>query len=236
MKKQILTILLCGLILILSACSAVPAPSSENSGETSQFILEEPSEVSSLEETSGIPENPSSQIDPQVNAQDSYPEESPKASDTQTGSENSAINRMPDSKSDGKPTQAPKPTPKPTPDPTPTPSPTPNPTPEPAPEPTPEPTPEPVPDPKPTDPPEVEFDVSSYVSMAKSYGQSIGLQLDSTATACWDNPVYANASSVYIQRDLQDTLNWYKDSGFTSFWVWTENLGNNDFNIYIGYA
>ena len=72
--------------------------------------------------------------------------------------------------------------------------------------------------------------------MAKSYGQSMGLTLDSSATTYWDNPIYTNADSLYIQRDLQDTLNWYKDSGFTSFWVWTENLGNNDYHIYIGYA
>ena len=122
------------------------------------------------------------------------------------------------------------------PDPKPTPEPAPAPDPEPIPEPTPEPTPEPAPDPKPTEPPATAFDVEGYVEMAKSYGQSIGLKLDSSATACWDNPIYANADSLYIQRDLQDTLDWYKDSGFTSFWVWTENLGNNDYHIYIGYA
>lgn len=92
------------------------------------------------------------------------------------------------------------------------------------------------PEPETTKPPVKPFDVSGYIRAAKSYGQSIGLKLDSTATACWDNPIYASADSRYIRRDLEDALNWYKDSGFTAFWIWSENLGNNDFNIYIGYA
>lgn len=42
------------------------------------------------------------------------------------------------------------------------------------------------------------FDVNEYVAYAKSYAQSIGLSLDSTATECWDNPITANSETVQI--------------------------------------
>lgn len=88
----------------------------------------------------------------------------------------------------------------------------------------------------PPEPPSPDFEVSGYVEQAKSYGQSIGLSLDSTATACWDNPTYASATSSNISGNLASLLDWYKNSGFTGFWVWPEDLGNGAFNIYIGYA
>lgn len=219
MKKRLFAIVLCCLMLILSACSADPAPSSEKN-QISAVTSEESSEMSHPEESIHVPESSIPQTDSTSQAIDE--EKDDKEPVAQTDSEKTVA--------DQPPAEAKNPEPKPKPEPTPAPDP------EPIPEPTPEPTPEPAPDPKPTEPPVPAFDVEGYVEMAKSYGQSIGLKLDSSATACWDNPIYANADSLYIQRDLQDTLNWYKDSGFTSFWVWTENLGNNDYHIYIGYA
>ena len=220
MKKRLLAIALCGLMLtILSACSADTASSSEKN-QTSTVTSEESSEMSQPEGSLPVPESSSSQTDSASQAIDE--EKDDKEPVAQTDSEKTAADQLP--------AEEKNPEPKPNPEPTPAPDP------EPIPEPTPEPTPEPAPDPKPTEPPATAFDVEGYVEMAKSYGQSIGLKLDSSATACWDNPIYANADSLYIQRDLQDTLDWYKDSGFTSFWVWTENLGNNDYHIYIGYA
>ena len=214
MKKRLLAIALCGLMLtILSACSADTASSSEKN-QTSTVTSEESSEMSHLEESIYVPESSIPQTDSSSQAMDEEKQE--KNPVTQTDSEKTAADQPPAEAKNPEPTPAPDP--------------------EPIPEPTPEPTPEPAPDPKPTEPPATAFDVEGYVEMAKSYGQSIGLKLDSSATACWDNPIYANADSLYIQRDLQDTLDWYKDSGFTSFWVWTENLGNNDYHIYIGYA
>ena len=202
MKKRLLAIALCGLMLtILSACSADTASSSEKN-QTSTVTSEESSEMSQPEGSLPVPESSSSQTDSASQAIDE--EKDDKEPVAQTDSEKTAADQLP--------AEEKNPEPKPNPEPT------------------------PAPDPKPTEPPVPAFDVEGYVEMAKSYGQSIGLKLDSSATACWDNPIYANADSLYIQRDLQDTLNWYKDSGFTSFWVWTENLGNNDYHIYIGYA
>lgn len=86
--------------------------------------------------------------------------------------------------------------------------------------------------------PEPPFDVSPYVQFAVSYGTSseVGLLLDSTATSCWDDPLTANAKSLYLERDLKDRLDWYKASGCTRFWVWAEQTGDSEYQVYIGYA
>lgn len=120
-------------------------------------------------------------------------------------------------------------------------------------EPTPEPKPEPTPPPA-QQPPKVEqpetpaitptpseseppaFDVSTYVQAAKDYGTEIGLAQDSAATACWDDPLTANARCLYLERDLRDRLDWYKESGFAAFWVWAEQTGDGEYLLYIGYA
>lgn len=81
-----------------------------------------------------------------------------------------------------------------------------------------------------------DFDVSQHVSFAQSYGTDIGLILDSTAVSCWDNPIAAHSGCVYIDRDLRDLLDWYRICGYTHFWVWSEDLGNGNYNIYLGYA
>ena len=227
MKKRLLAIVLCGLMLtILSACSANTASPSEKS-QISAATSEESSELSRQEESLPVPESSNPQTDSSSQAIDEEKEEKKPVS--QTDSEKTAADPSPaESKPDPETPPASGPEGKLVSESSL----------EPIPESIPESTPEadPAPEPTPTEPPVSAFDVSGYVEMAKSYGQSIGLKLDSSATACWDNPIYANADSLYIQRDLQDTLDWYKDSGFTSFWVWTENLGNNDYHIYIGYA
>ena len=85
--------------------------------------------------------------------------------------------------------------------------------------------------PKPT------FDVSEYVSYAKSYAQSIGLELDSTATECWDNPITANSRRTGIKDDIKSRLNRYKNvEGFTAVWVWAEKVSDTEYEIYIGYC
>lgn len=90
---------------------------------------------------------------------------------------------------------------------------------------------------KPTEPPKQNFDVSEYVSYAKSYAQSIGLALDSTATECWDNPITANSRRTGIKDDIKSRLNRYKNvEGFTAVWVWAEKVSDTEYEIYIGYC
>lgn len=90
--------------------------------------------------------------------------------------------------------------------------------------------------PTPTEPEVPALDISVYVQFAKEYGVQIGLALDNTATACWDNPLSANAGCRYLERDLKDRLDWYKQSGFTAFWVWAEQVAAGEYLVYIGYA
>ena len=91
--------------------------------------------------------------------------------------------------------------------------------------------------PTPTEEPKQSFDVNSYVNYAKSYAQSIGLELDSTATDCWDNPIAANAKRTGIKDDIQSRMNRYKNvEGFTAVWVWAEKVSDTEYEIYIGYC
>ncbi len=97
--------------------------------------------------------------------------------------------------------------------------------------------------PKPTSPPETEkpaqpeFDINHWTSFAKQYADSIGLTLDSTATACWDNPISANSGNKNIEADITSRLNRYKNvEGFTAVWVWAKKVSGTEYEIYIGYA
>lgn len=87
-----------------------------------------------------------------------------------------------------------------------------------------------------TQPAQQSFDVNRYVEYARNYGRKIGLIPDATATACWDDPITANAHSKHLERDLKDRLDWYLASGYTAFHVWTEKLSKESYLIYIGYA
>lgn len=105
----------------------------------------------------------------------------------------------------------------------------------------------PVPSPKLTEPPkpettptptsEPEIDIAYWVAYAKNYAVSVGLTLDSGAADCWDNPITANSKCRYLDRDIQDILSRYsRDEDITEVWIWSESLGNGNYNIYIGYA
>lgn len=93
----------------------------------------------------------------------------------------------------------------------------------------------PTPTPSPT--PEPEFDIAYWVSFAKSYANSVGLNLNSDAVDCWDNPITANSKCVYLERDIANRLERYAaDEDISDVWIWSETLGNGAYNIYIGYA
>lgn len=90
---------------------------------------------------------------------------------------------------------------------------------------------------EPEQPSEPAFDVNYWVDYAKGYAQSLGLTLSSWAVECWDNPIPAAAYCTNIAEDIQGYLNRYAKSGeVTDVWIWAESLGNNQYQIYIGYA
>ena len=72
---------------------------------------------------------------------------------------------------------------------------------------------------------------------AKDLAESKGLTLNTEATECWDNPITANPDCIYLERDLNARLNRYSgDTDITDVWIWFEDLGNQHYLIYIGYA
>lgn len=93
----------------------------------------------------------------------------------------------------------------------------------------------PTPTPAPT--PDPEIDIAHWVAYAKSYANSVGLNLNSDAVDCWDNPITANSKCVYLERDIANRLERYAaDEAISDVWIWSEVLGNGAYNIYIGYA
>lgn len=95
---------------------------------------------------------------------------------------------------------------------------------------------------QPTEPPKQEstepaFDISYWISFAKSYAESVGLTLNSEAVYCWDNPIDADAGCIYLERDIQSRLNRYAaDTDITDVWVWYEPVSAGSYLIYIGHA
>lgn len=103
--------------------------------------------------------------------------------------------------------------------------------------PTEDPTPEPETQaPETTEPPQA-FDIDYWIGFAKNYAQSKGLVLDAAAVDCWDNPIRAGSHCIYLERDIQSRLNRYaNDEDITDVWIWAESVGNDCYDIYIGYA
>ncbi len=81
------------------------------------------------------------------------------------------------------------------------------------------------------------FDIAYWISFAKEYAQNVRLRLNSEAVYCWDNPLGADSHSKYLERDITDCLNRYaKGEDITEVWIWAEPVGDNTFELYIGYA
>lgn len=81
------------------------------------------------------------------------------------------------------------------------------------------------------------FDIDYWITYARSYAENKGLILSDTAVDCWDNPIRAGSHCIYLERDIQSRLDRYaKDEESTDVWIWTEATDNDCYNIYIGYA
>lgn len=84
---------------------------------------------------------------------------------------------------------------------------------------------------------QTEFDINYWITFAKEYAVSVDLTLQSEAVSCWDNPIGAGVHCIYLERDIKSRLNRYaKDEDITDVWIWAEPAGNDCYNIYIGYA
>ena len=84
---------------------------------------------------------------------------------------------------------------------------------------------------------EQQVDINYYVDYAKNYALNIGLTYDVEATECWDNPISITSKTTSIIANIESRLNRYKNlEGFESVCIWYEKCGENDYDLYIGYA
>jgi hypothetical protein len=82
------------------------------------------------------------------------------------------------------------------------------------------------------------IDIDYYINFATEYGKNIGLEYDSSATACWDTPIGVRATNHdAVIRDIKDALNFYKNvEGDEYFCVWAEKRSDDRYELFIGYA
>lgn len=84
--------------------------------------------------------------------------------------------------------------------------------------------------------PKPAFDINEWVAFAQTYGDSVGLTYDATATECWDNPIIASDRSIYLERDIKSRLDLYAADGIIYFCVWAQLRADGRYDLYIGYA
>ena len=85
--------------------------------------------------------------------------------------------------------------------------------------------------------PEPAFDIAGWIRFAQDYAVGAGLNLDPTATACWDAPIVAGAHRADLAADIQSRLARYaRDETVLNVWVWSVPRGDGTFDLYIGYA
>lgn len=88
---------------------------------------------------------------------------------------------------------------------------------------------------KKTEPAAPAFEIDYWVSYAKNYAKSIGLTLDAGTSGTWDTPIHANSKTTDVLADyIRDDLNYYKDEeDCTAVWVWAEQVGNGQYELFI---
>ena len=104
--------------------------------------------------------------------------------------------------------------------------------------------PTPTPTAKPTVAPYDDAKAQYWVDFAKDYALSIGLELVSDCTGCWDTPevVYAKRKQSTISEDLTGRLDDYKRVGNDSVCIWYEKYDSeyaptaDAYQIYIAYG
>lgn len=215
MKKNLM---LCALLLavLLSGCAAEPLQG-QTAGNTPKAPTPQEGTPASFEPVSTEPNAPTEAVDPA----DSMPNEDKHGSDAAISSEPVSAPTESNAPSSEENEQAPVIPEKP----------------EKIESPKEEPSVPAITEPEPTSVPEPTFDIEHWISYAKSTAASLGLTLDSSATDCWDNPITAKPTCIYLERDINSRLNRYaKDEEITAVCIWYECIGTSSYLIYIGYA
>lgn len=85
-------------------------------------------------------------------------------------------------------------------------------------------------------PEEKVFDMDYWLGYAKDYAVSIGLVLDPAAASTWDTPIRCSSRTKdVLERYIQDDLTYYKnEEGCTAVWIWAEQVGDGQYELFIG--
>lgn len=237
MKKVLWSIAVATLILTLAGCSNVATPAQSEDRPLRpvlETVLEDTEPVESetvvlsagndqlvdnatVKEDTESSAEPESQAEPPAVSQPQEPQATVKASVTFA---------LDNQKETAKPSTPNTPAQPPEPEPVPTPTPLAE----------SEPTVEPAP-PAASEPAEPAFSIDHWISYAQEYAKTVGLNLDSTAVDCWDNPITAGTHCTCLERDIQSRLNRYaKAETILDVWVWAESRSDGSYDLYIGYA
>ena len=81
------------------------------------------------------------------------------------------------------------------------------------------------------------FDIDYWIEYARDYAESVGLILHESAVDCWDTPIIATPTRTNLKGDIESRLNRYAYiEEFEWVWIWAEQIGEDRYNLYIGYA
>ena len=95
---------------------------------------------------------------------------------------------------------------------------------------------EPVTDEAAPQPEEKAFAMDYWLAYAKDYAVSIGLVLDPAAAGTWDTPIRCSSKTEdVLAAYIRDDLAYYKDQeGCTAVWIWAEQIGDGQYELFIG--
>lgn len=85
-------------------------------------------------------------------------------------------------------------------------------------------------------PEEKGFDIDYWLGYAKDYAVGIGLRLDENAADSWDTPIRCSSKTEdVLAAYIRDDLTYYKnEEGCTAVWIWAEQVGDGQYELFIG--
>lgn len=85
-------------------------------------------------------------------------------------------------------------------------------------------------------PEEKVFGMDYWLGYAKDYAVGIGLRLDENAADSWDTPIRCSSKTEdVLAAYIRDDLTYYKnEEGCTAVWIWAEQVGDGQYELFIG--
>ena len=85
-------------------------------------------------------------------------------------------------------------------------------------------------------PEEKVFDMDYWLAYAKDYAVGIGLVLDENAADSWDTPIRCSSKTEdVLAAYIRDDLTYYKnEEDCTAVWIWAEQVGDGQYELFIG--